>query len=248
MPEQHNVNQEEKKQQAKRIRGMVFFGFYFVFFLVLIISIRSNSGKPNPTPTNPTPTPTGANEDITDTSIFKGITNQNYHYVITVRTDNRTVIYDGKQYSNKSMFTKIADGKSIVYYQVGDNYLEKQGEATVVVENPYENSQFWDVELLKKIIDRSTYKEEDGVRVYSLDAVDFMDYFYPSIEYDGFSIAEVEDNQVFVTVKDDMIAKVEMDLSNGSQYHASLTKEGYQTLNITLEYTDYGNIDDFTVE
>ena len=75
-----------------------------------------------------------------------------------------------------------------------------------------------------------------------------MDYFYPSIEYDGFSIAEVEDNQVFVTVKDDMIAKVEMDLSNGSQYHASLTNEGYQTLNITLEYTDYGNIDDFAVE
>lgn len=248
MPEQQNIDLEEKKQQAKRIRGMVFFGFYFIFFLVLIISIRSNSGKPNPTPTNPTPTSPEVHEDITDASIFKGITKQNYHYVITVKADDRTVIYDGKQYSNKSMFTKIADGKSTVYYQVGDNYLEKQGNATVVVENPYGNSQFWDIELLKKIIDRSSYKEEDGVRVYSLDTIDFMDYFYPNVEYDGFSIAEIEDNQILVTVKDDMIAKVEMDLSNGSQYHASLTKEGYQTLNIILEYTDYGNIDDFTVE
>ena len=246
MPEQQNLEKDEKKLKAKRIRGIVFFGFYFVFFLVLIIAVRSNSGNSNPT--SPTPTPTGTSDSTVDSSIFKGITSQNYHYVITVQTDQRTVIYDGKQYSNKSMFTKIADGKSTVYYQVGDNYLEKQGDSTVIVENPYENSQFWQISLLKKIIDRNTYKEEDGVRVYSLDAIDFMDYFYPFVAYDGFSIAEVEDNKISVTVKDDMIVKIEMDLSNGSKYYHSLTQQGYQTLSVTLEYTDYGNIADFTVE
>lgn len=238
---------KEKKEKVnfkelikdKKVRAYMFFGFYMIFFIILIFMIRTPHNSSNKNNTNsPSPTPS--------TDVVEKI--RNYQYTYTVKEDNNTVIYSGKAYHNKELFTMIKDGETSRYFRLGDEYLINTNNKYIVVDNPYLYNDFFNLDYLEKLLQyniKSTVKE--NVTTYKIDTVAILNTYYPTIEYDGFSISEVPDDEVVVTRSNDTITKVEFTLDNMIQYYSPYVNENHKTLKITIELYNFGQIEEFDI-
>lgn len=160
-----------------------------------------------------------------DDDIANAINNQadeklamyNYEFTYTITEGENKYIYTGKHYNEKELFTYNNNS----YYTEGNLVLKQEGDNWVKVDNPYVEYEYIQLENIDKILGKSDFISqttyEDGSVLNS---------------YKMYVDGKVTDNVLNITSKDEKLMKIEMLLENK---------------NITLEYSNVGNVVDFTI-
>ncbi len=232
------VNWKEKVKEPK-FKAYVFFGFYAVFFLVLIIMIRTSPARKEE---NPTLTPSSSNTPVEDNVNIK-----NYQYIYTVNEDDHSLVYMGKAYDHKELFTFVNETTN-TYYRLNDHFFKKVEGNFVVDSNPYLYESFYNVDNLDELIKNKDAFQEGNEATYTVPISDILDIYYPEENYNGFVVDEIEDVKVTVTEINEKIVKVVFQLDPLAKYLSQVEEASFTHLTITLEYYDYGKITDFDME
>lgn len=233
-----NLEQVKEWVQDPKKRAIVFFAFYFVFFFVLISMVRSAPVKKEEEqkPNHP------------EESETKDLNQINYQFIYTIVEDEKTTVYSGKAYHSKESFTEIKDGKASSYYKLGDHYFKKENEEYLSVSNPYIYSSFFDMDNLEKLLDRGTSEVDENTTTYQIPVVDLLEVYDPSFEYDGFLVSSIPDDVIKVVRENGRITKVEYSLNHMIQYDTSTKDNKINSLTITLEFLEFGTVEDFNIE
>ena len=232
------VNWKEKIKDPK-FKAYVFFGFYAVFFLVLIIMIRTSPARNE---VNSTPSPSPSNTPVEENTHIK-----NYQYIYTITEDEKSLVYMGKAYDHKELFTFV-DKVSNTYYRLNDHFFKEVEGDFVVDSNPYLYEAFYNLDTLEELIEHKDPIQEDNEDTYTVPVSDILDIYYPEENYNGFIVDEIEDAKIIVNKTDDKIAKVTFQLDPLATYLNQVGEASINHLTITLEYYDYGKITDFDME
>lgn len=222
-----------------RKRAIIFFAFYFVFFFVLISMVRSAPPKSEEAPSSTNKPSSTEQEDLNEI---------NYQFIYTIKEDEKTTTYSGKAYHKKENFTEIKDGKVSSYYKLGDHYFKKENGKYESVSNPYIYQAFLDLKALEKLLEKEESIVNGNTTTYQVPVIDLLEFYDKDLEYDGFTIASIPDDTFQVVKENNHITKVECSLSNMIQYDTSMKEEKINSLTITLEFLEFGMVDDFNIE
>lgn len=218
-------------------RAWLFLAVYFIFFAFIIISLRSNNDAIRKKINN-----------VYRISYFNAerLKNNNYHFIYSVNIDNNEVIYEGDKMDTKEVFTKNKAGVIEKYYNDNNIFSKLVESSWVNTENPYEIITFRDIDSFKKIIDKATYvsrtENADKSNIYSYKiSTSTLLYILDS------TTADLDDipNQIKVyTNTNNEVIKVEYDFSSYFNYK----KVSLNSLVITMNYSNYGEIDNIVKE
>lgn len=225
--ENKKENDEEKKFHIKEIftnekysaRAKLL--FFSCIIIALIISVQ----------TSPTPTDTDNPNNNYDNATVVGlesIENRNFNFKYTVKVLGKDIVYEGKQRDEKILFK--TNGKE--YFKQGNIVLENTQDKYILSSNPNDYFDFFDVELIKKIISSS---EKDTDNEYFASNKNFSEIVGEELLEDelyGVDIQTIKQNNI--------ITAIIMDMSEYKNYNG-LEK-------ITLEYKNYGLIEDFEIK
>lgn len=220
------------KEKDTRWHAIAMLVIYFVFIVFVAVFIRLMPQNPETTTTtnnnNPTSTPTSK----TNTGA------KNYAYTYTVNFDNDTEVYIGKRYGSKYKFSLIKSSDSSMngeYAKIYDNYyvLENDTYKTTKLEIFF---KYCDID---KIMNALEYSDEESENVYDVENDDLADEFKDYLVTDN-----REFNIVSLDITDDVVKGVNMNLSN---YISSVLGSEHQ-LKITMNFTDIGTTENFTIE
>ena len=142
------------KEMAKDPKGkaILFFVFYFFFFLILIISIRVKSEFSRVDKESPT-----EEEKYSFTSIVNG----NYHYNYNILLNNDIYTYDVDKINSKEKFSYTLNNENMKnYYRNNDLFLTQLNNEWQKTENPYILKEFLNIDMIKTILDSSTYSSK----------------------------------------------------------------------------------------
>lgn len=227
-----NDNKNEKKfkitdlitnKQYNAILNLVL-GFGTIIILIIMIRI-SGSSVPNNTNNN-------INNNGTQSIVsgFNDIKNKNFSFKYTLNEDGNNVVYQGRERENKILFTNTS---GVEYYVIGDVVSIKKGEEYVIASTPSKYFNYFDVELVEKIISKATPDEDD----YVISINDFSKLVSSDKSGEG-------DIYINLTKNNNIITKITFDLGE----YASLNNKNIKTSILTLEYSDFNLIDDFNVK
>lgn len=228
-------NKENKKISIKEIflnrqyRSIAILIFYFVLFVVIIIGIR----MPNNTYFDD-----GGNV-VSELSGYELIENKNFGYKYTVTVDDEVYLYEGKKYNDKELVVITKNDESREYYFNKEDIYVKEKESYVkTIKKPYMLFDFFDTDILDKIIIRSVIVDEENHK-YKVDNQKIFD-----VISDEFARIENGYNYISLIYRNEFITGITFDFSN----YAKTMKEDFERIIISLEYFDFNLIDDFEVE
>lgn len=207
---------------------ILFFGFYFVFFFFLIMSIRSNS----------------SNVVEKDKYLFSidNLKNNNYHFQYTLNIDNVKTIYEGDLNKNQELFTV----NNIEKYYEENNIYFKYSNGWMNSANPYQviNPRYGDI--IEKILDNATYisktENVDKTKVYNYQITTTT--LYKIFDFNDIDLDDMINEIKVYTDEDNDLVKLEFDFSSYYTYKGICTNK----LNILMEYSNYGKINELTKE
>lgn len=230
------MNNDEKKKitvkdiftnkQYKAIASLIFYG---CVILALIVFIR----------TTPTQTQTINNNNNSDTIVetsvpgFQSIKHKNFNFKYILEDGENKTVYEGKQSNNAISFLETSESlpeKKEFFYEDG-LFFEKENEKYVLSKFKINYFNFFDVDLLEKIISNSEIDEDE---------------YIISVEKFGKIIGDTSltdpDKEISISMekKNNTITKIELDLSELS---ADLT-----SIFLDLEYSNFNLIDDFSLK
>lgn len=229
----NNSNNNEKKfkitdlitnKQYNAILNLVL-GFGTIIILIIMIRL-SGSSVPNNTNNN-------INNNGTQSVVsgFNDIKGKNFSFKYTLAENGKSVVYQGKERENKILFTDATN--KLEYYVIGDVVSVKKGNDYVIGTNPSKYFNYFDVELVEKIIS-SAKVDEDG---YVISINDFSKAVSSDKSAEG-------DIYISLTKSNGIITKITFDLGE----YAVLTDKNIKTSVLTLEYSNFNLIDDFDIK
>lgn len=229
----NNSNNNEKKFKItdlitnKQYNAILNLALGFGTIIILIIMIRlSGSSVPNNTNNN-------INNNGTQSVVsgFNDIKGKNFSFKYTLAENGKSVVYQGKERENKILFTDATN--KLEYYVIGDVVSVKKGNDYVIGTNPSKYFNYFDVELVEKIIS-SAKVDEDG---YVISINDFSKEVSSDKSAEG-------DIYISLTKSNGIITKITFDLGE----YAVLTDKNIKTSVLTLEYSNFNLIDDFDIK
>jgi len=231
-----------KSEEFKKNKDTILAIIGIIFLVGLAILARAGGGNQNdslePTPSttqNPTDETTTEPES---TDILESLNQKNYHFTYTIQQNNETEIIDGKVNGSKAVFTILGNQKE-EYAKVSDNYLKKEnGEYKIISSEIRAYFSYINNSALSEILEISMMEEKDNIQTYSIDTTDLLDE-YTDIEYDGFDDFKDDTIKIYKN-KEQQIEKIELDYSN----YFSYVNEQATTFKVTMEFSDYGNIEE----
>ena len=159
----NNSNNNEKKFKItdlitnKQYNAILNLALGFGTIIILIIMIRlSGSSVPNNTNNN-----INSNGTQSVVSGFNDIKGKNFSFKYTLLENGKSVVYQGKERENKILFTDATN--KLEYYVIGDVVSVKKGNDYVIGTNPSKYFNYFDVELVEKIISSAKVDEDDYV-------------------------------------------------------------------------------------
>lgn len=229
----NNSNNNEKKfkitdlitnKQYNAILNLVL-GFGTIIILIIMIRL-SGSSVPNNTNNN-------INNNGTQSVVsgFNDIKGKNFSFKYTLTENGKSVVYQGKERENKLLFTDTIN--KLEYYAIGDVVSVKKGNDYVIGTNPSKYFNYFDVELVEKIISSAKVDEDD----YVISINDFSKLVSSDKSSEG-------DIYISLTKSNGIITKITFDLGE----YAVLTDKNIKTSVLTLEYSNFNLIDDFEIK
>lgn len=229
----NNSNNNEKKfkitdlitnKQYNAILNLVL-GFGTIIILIIMIRL-SGSSVPNNTNNN-------INNNGTQSVVsgFNDIKGKNFSFKYTLAENGKSVVYQGKERENKILFTDATN--KLEYYVIGDVVSVKKGNDYVIGTNPSKYFNYFDVELVEKIISSAKVDEDD----YVISTNDFSKVVSSDKSAEG-------DIYISLTKSNGIITKITFDLGE----YAVLTDKNIKTSVLTLEYSNFNLIDDFDIK
>ena len=236
---------EEKKKfklidifRNKRYYAIANLVFWFGVLLILIIIARITP------PTSSVKNPENDLEIKSEFSGFSYIKNKNFNFKYTLSVDNGIflannekeiikTIFEGKEYNSKILFK---DNKNSEFFIQDKLVLKKENNNFVLAKNPCEYFDYTNVDLVEKILLEST-QDTDGGYILPLNKY---------LELIGVP-QEVTDKTIYIDLTKDergIITKIEMDLSE----YISLTDSTIKSVELKLEYSSFGEIEDFDIK
>lgn len=224
---------EEKKFKLidifrnKRYYAIANLVFWFGILLVLIIIARLTPETNNVN---------NSENDLEIKSEFSGFSyiknkNFNFKYTLLVNKENMSTetIYEGKEYNSKILFK---DNKNNEYFIQDNLILKKEKGNFVLSKNPCEYFDYLNVDLVEKILLKSTLDSDGG---YILPLNEYLEILGQNVEE--------TDKTIYIDItKNDqgVITTIEMDLSE--------TNQTLKSVELKLEYSSFGEIEDFDIK
>lgn len=236
------INDKQKRSRAILL-------IYLVFFILLVIMVRFNlksslTKNNENTEANNTENVTNSNQEITPepnannelNEMFSDIDLNNYEFKYVVDIKNSVSTIEGKRYNNKYLFTLENNG-SILYFSGTTNYIKvRETEDGEYKLNgfPYVLINYFDSSVIKDLLNKSSLN--NGLFEISNESIS-------TIANKKLSNSDAINN-IEVFLKNNKINKIELDLSNAvsSYMNESVSAK------ISLEYNNFGLIEDFDIE
>ena len=209
----------------KQYKAIIKLGFYFILIFVLIVYVRT-------APTSTGKIQNGLNgESVELSSIYSK--NFNFRYTLTI--GNKDIVYNGKQYLNKVLFTDLSTNKK--YFIQDSLVLEYSGDKYVLSNNPVQIFNYIDVELLAKILSESVKDDDD----YVIEIDKFLDIIGKSKD----NVEENNEEEILIETEqnDGQINKIVFNIP-ASLYPEKQIEDDFV---LELEYFDFGKNEDFNV-
>ena len=238
------INDKQKRSRALLL-------IYLVFFVLLVIMIRF-SLKSSLTNQENNQGVIDNNENIINNNqenienqddntnelneMFSNIDTNNYEFKYVIKYNGSISTVEGKRFNDKFSFTMENNG-DILYFNGTSNYIK--AKETVDGEYkltgfPYVLVNIFDNNIIKSMISNSTLNNG----LFEINNENISTITKKSLSNND-SINTME-----VYLKENKINKIELDLSNAI---SSFTKETVKA-NISLEYSNFGLIEDFKIE
>lgn len=141
----------------------------------------------------------------------------NYEFTYIITKGTDKYIYTGKHYNEKEMFTYNKEE----YYKENDMFVKKDKNNWMKVDNPYIEYEYLKLENLDKILGKSDFISQTK---YNDDSI--------LNSYKMYVDGKVSENVLNITSRKEKLIKIEMLFENKT---------------ITLEYSNIGNVIDFTI-
>ena len=232
----------------KQKRAWLILGLYFIFIFFLIVLLRSSYSYENIEKNNKTESenkneiikedePKNIEKDNLDEldNMFSFIDQNNYNFVFTLNYNNEEYVTNGKRYNNKFDFTYSNKDQSIYFVGTTNNLKMKKDDVFLSIVFPYTYFNYFDNDIIKKIIRNSTYNETS--KIYEITSKKLNEILGHS-DTDDLSINTFE-----LVTKNNKIVKINADFTK-----ALATLDSSETnAKISLNYSDFGLIDDFNV-
>ncbi len=207
------------------------------FFVILGIMARVSSPRDtlDEPPVSPTPSPSDSSSEM-ELAL-------NYHFTYSVEIDNQKEIIDGKVYANKAKFSILTTEKE-EYAKLGDSYMRLIDGKYQILDSPLIRDYFFylDLDSIKEIMGLSLFETgEDDQLIYQVSTPDLLDT-YTNVDYDSFSEYPVNRMEVTYTKKG-YFKKIKLDYSA----YFSYLKGRDTNFILTMEFDDYGRIQDFEI-
>lgn len=214
-----------------RGKAVLFFGFYAIFFIVLFIVVAI--GKNN----------NYSLDDIyynTNKISFSSI-DSNFEYSYKFYIDSNIYTYDGKRKDNEETFIF----NNAEYYNKNGNFYQNNSGNYIDVESPYIYRKFVDVDVIKKLVDASSFSSkteyENGDMMYNYKITTSTIIK----ELDG-TDTDIDDvpNEISVYVsKDENIKNIKFNLNSYGLFK-SISVNRFE---IELNYFNHGEVGDFNI-
>lgn len=216
----------------KQYRAIAILIFYFFLFAFLIISIRISDKKAEMAKKD-------GNQDIIENGTIKGfelIKNNNFSYKYILQVNDDLYVYEGKRFQNKDSFTLTSDN-SIKNYIIVDTFAyEIVNNETVMTDKPYYYIDFLDTSVIENII--NTAKKSSN-RIYSINNKSL-----DALNVKKIGVNNRDKNKIILHYDNGVITRIDFDYTN----YVSFDNSGIKRVFLTLEYSNFGSIDDFDVK
>lgn len=213
----------------KQYRAIAILIFYAILFAFLIIGLNA--------PRDFIVDESG--QQVSNLDGYKLIDGKNFNYKYTLMIDDEVYYYEGKKYDNKELVTVTKDGIREEYYFENKNIYIKRDNSYVLKENkPYMLFDFFNTDILDEIILRSIVEDEETHK-YKVTNQEIHNVI-------GEGIKKLDNgyNYISLVYRNDNITGITFDFSN----YARVTNEDYNTIIVTLNYSDFNLVDDFEIE
>ena len=227
-------NQLKEIWKNPRGRSIIMLVLYFFFFLFIIMGLRNGHKVDNTEKKDTT-------SDL-DYSIEK-IKKSNYHYKYLVDYNNNLVLYEGDKNNDKELFTKKFNNLEENYYNYQEKYYKNINGVWSKTDNPYLYSEYLDFTNLEKILNSATYDSKteynNGSKLYTYDISTTT--LVKIINKEDIDIADNPNKIIVTTNKNNEATKFEFYLTPYVNYKDNNSSS---ILNISLEYSNFGKVDE----
>lgn len=232
----------------KNIMSLIGLAIFFVFVIVLVIVGRTNkpegktaleefTEKNSKTNNTIEEKMENAKNSSKEKTVFDDLKDNSYEFIYTIEDNGNKTIYSGKKTSNKMVIDIINNGSNR-YYQIGENYLDKDLQSVDSI--PLEYGKFINFDKLNKLYSYSI-TGTNGKRDVSV--YDIYDIYYLDFMYDPFDIEGIEDSTMEITMADGYVSKVVLDFSTALTY---MNQKDYHFV-ITMEFSNIGRVEDINI-
>ena len=228
-----------------KYRSRLILAIYIIIFVILIIFLRLNikntdnySESNNEVLNNEiVDNDNEENENLYIKSLFSYIDLNNYNFEFKIYYNDNIYVSSGKRFNRKYDFN-LTDGSSTVNYLVSGELVKiKQNESYTVSMLPYFYINHFDNEILKEILASSRQISENSYEITNGILSSFVDSNYNLIVGDDELLNTIE-----LDIKNNIIVGINMDFTNLFNHYDEVS-----LLKISLNYSDFGLVDDFDV-
>lgn len=213
----------------KQYYAILNLSFYSLLIIALIVFVRVGSGNG----TSQQDQNINGNTTTSEVIGFDYIKNKNFEFSYSLKIDSSDLLYQGKQFGNKILFTDITNNKD--YYVNEDIYLVKQENQYILTESPLQYFNYLSVELIESIL-KATISDENEL-VISLG--EFLTIIGNTTDYNS------DDDIIINLVKqNNNIRKIEMDITS----YIQLTRPEIENAFLVLDYSNFNLVEDIKIK
>ncbi len=251
---EYNSNGNKKKINISGIlgdrqkRAWLILSIYLLFIFILIAMVRSSYSNSNVESNKDS---VSNNKELKDQksevnneilkeekdeldNLFSFIDQNNYNFDFVLNYNNDEYITKGKRYNNKFEFSYSNKEQSISFIGTETNLKMKKDDSYINIVFPYTYFNYFDNNLIKKIIRDSSYNEIN--KTYEITSSKLNNLLNLSKEENDLSINTIE-----LETKNNRVVGIKIDFSNALKQIDSTEN----TAKISLNYSNFGLIDDF---
>ena len=215
-------------------RGIIVLALYFVFFLIIIIGLRTTNSNSS-----------SSNQQKTDSNFEYDLTiinSNNYYFSYEVDLNNNKIVYDGKKYADKEMFTKTSDSGVESFYNYNDNYFKNINNVWSKTENPYLFPGFRTYSVIEKLLTTATYESKtefnNKSKIYNYQiSTTSINKIVDKINID---IADNPNTILITTNEQNQVIRIEMNLNS----YISYKNQSNNQLKLILNYSKFGEVEE----
>lgn len=206
----------------RQYRAIASLSFYVILIIVLIGVVRTS---PSREVNNEKITKI---EDVSEVDGFDSIKGKNFNFTYTLDINDSSVVYEGKQFGDKVLFTNKSNNKEY-FYQNGI-LLVKDKSNYVLSNNITKYFNYLDIDLIESIISKA---DKEG----NISIKDFRGLIDTKTADKGNNL----EGEIYLTLKtkNGIVTSIEFDLSE--------LGENDSDIELTLKYSNFGLIEDFNI-